>query len=605
MTVNSAEPRLVVQNTTGTGPFAIPFTFSSGEVKVYKNGVLLSSEFTINVSAQTISMSSPLIVNDKLVVVHDPDVKQDVTFPKLGLMSPLSLETCMDYLTKLVKVINSRAERIIRRSASSADGVLLLRPLQADRLIVPQSDGSLGFGNNAILEIDAMLQQIEAIPGGILSLSENPDIQAVAEFVASVVALATIASTVTSVAANTVNINAVFALKDLIELTVANAQRITDLAAGTPIDGALTNFLWWGSMPYLHDRGNSYITVAGSAGDGDDDEFAIAHGVCLKYFDAPVAAEIVNEPGGRVPFSVRLKRKSAYTGEYYIAGFLQADVMTKLKGAQMTVGVRVRTGSQFDGNITLFSRNAPSLSTVGTPCIPAFIGSADASGTYANQTFAPQVYAFGANEDRYIIFNFTMPSSNMRASVFAFSVRNNTVDWQNPDLTEKDEWVNFSDIFLVKGSWNSVPQFERADVLQEVAIRRLRTPDPFTSGIGGAGARQSQSIVSNSSQVGNVDDLGKLTLIPPNHKYSSQQPNTLHKTANGQFTRFSPVTGARTNQFMSVRMDTGLDYQDDPTGGVNLHDYNYITPPRASAGVCKSLAAGIRVKYHIDNFGRF
>jgi hypothetical protein len=531
-------------------------------------------------------------------------VKQDATFPKLGLMSPLSLETCMDYLTKLVKVINSRAERILRRSASSADGVLLLRPLQANRLIVPQSDGSLGFSNNAILEIDAMLQQIEAIPGGILSLSENPDIQAVAEFIASVTALATIASTVTSVAANTANINAVFALKDLIELTVANAQRITDLAAGNPIDGALTNFLWWGSLPYLHDRGSSYLTVAGNAVDGDDDVIAVAHGVCLKYFDSPIAAEIVTETQGRVPFSIRLKRKSAYTGEYYIAGFLQADVTVKLKSAPMTVGVRVRTGSQFDGSITLFSRYITPSATVNTPCINATIGHADVSGTYTGTTFSPQIYAFGANEDRYIIFNFNMPSS-LRASVFAFSVRNNTVNWQNPDLTEKDEWVNFSDVFLVKGTWTSVPQFEKADILQEVAVRRLRTPDPFTSGVGGAGARQAQSIVSNASQVGNVDDLGKLLLLPPNHTYSYQRPNALNKSATGPFARFSPVTGARTNVYMSVRMDTGADYQDDPSGGVNAHDYNYINGARASAGVCKSLAVGTRVRYHVDNFGRF
>lgn len=613
MTVNSLPPRLVVISSTGTGPFSIPFTFTlASDLTVYKNGALITSGFVINEAAKTITMSAPLTLLDSLVVSLDPDIDQEFTFPRFNPLSADRLEACFDYITNLIKVVNYRAGRALRmkESVSGAGGVI--KPLEPNKILFVTEEGQIGFYASAGADIDGLADKIEALVPGLISTADNANVLEVAEIISSVLALSSIVSFVTGVASNSSNINTVFGLKDLITSVVANQSKISAVAATGAPDGALFNYIWNGGFPYVHRQGED-ITFTSVSATGSS--VAAGIGVGLYRASAPVSIKYIPTQSNNGSHALRLKRKSAYTGKIEWVHWIQGEVLSGNQLGPVTLGFRLKTGPQFAGNVHAVVKG---VSSSLKPASPAASVALNNTGTNTGATAVSDQttnlttvisnnYTPGANADQDIIINFTL-GFNQTAYLICIGCSIASTTWQNPDLTDLEEWIQIEDIYMVRGTFASRPSYEMSYTNADKMMRVVAS-EPFGTSVNyyPTSAAQIMLLGQEASSASGTNEYisprMQQGLLSSGSSLSSDYTSISDAGAgscnfNGDARR-SPLSG---NRSATRRNSTGLEYDDGSNNATASNGRFFKSSGMVGLRSCCSMPLGDGVKFLLNNY---
>jgi hypothetical protein len=592
MTITSDPPRTVLQSQTGPGPYNIIFKiFSSSELNVYKNGTLITSGYTLSSDLTQITFTTDLISTDVVVLSLASDVSQPYTFPKYGTFPADKIELAFDNLTNLVKVINDRSTRIVKKATS---GTIRIIPLVAEKLLIVNSDGSIGFSENSILDLDDFLDQVAAIPGGIDGLTTNTDIIAVAGFISSVSALAGIITEINGVAGNTANINAVLALKETIDTVAANAATITALAGGAPSNSAVHNYCWNGE--FIHNRRGkdfSFLSPLGS------DRLQPISSAWSVWTDSPVDVDILKADDEISANKVRLLRQSTSTG-FKTLRFVIDENYGDIRGQTVTLGFRYKTAANFTGNIACSFRSVNIyLDNDNTPALSKSAASLTTSPHNAgvtnttlpiSQSFAPTV---GGSTPTEVIYTSTTIPANA-----AFGIICIAVEWTSPTIPTDplEEWVEIDGVYLVAGTFTSRPSLGKEDegvLIMECGARCIRTKNKEESYKTNTTLGQIKWVTSiyQSSRCATFWDTRRLQFL---YDESSIEMGSDDTVSFDMIETVSPLDG--TVQRV-VRGDTGNNYND----GVVLSSTDELNEStRQGRETNYRLNPGVTVEFHID-----
>lgn len=613
MTVNSLPPRLVISSSTGTGPFTIPFSFiSASDLTIYKNGALITAGFTINVTAKTITLSTPLTVLDSLIVSLDPDLEQEFTFPRFNPLSANNLEACFDYITNLIKVINYRAGRLLAVTETSNTKGAVLEPLDPNKILFVTEDGKIGFYDNAGADIDELADKVEAMVPGLITAAGNPNTLIVASIISSVIALSLIVSTITGVASNSANINTVFGLKDLIDSVIANQAKIASVAATGAPQGNLYNYIWNGGFPYVARQGDDITFTSTTGNTGSNTGMGI--GVGFYRASAPVSVKYIpiNSKDGTHGF--RFKRKSAYTGKLEWVHWIQCEALSGNTSGPVTLGFRLKTGSQFAGTVHAVVKSAStnqkaaspisSVSHVNTGTTTGAIAVSDQTTNLT--TLVTNTYTPGVSAEQEIIINFNLPAST-GAILICIGCSIASTTWQNPDLSELDEWIQLEDIYMVRGTFTSRPDYEISYTLADKMMRVLAS-EPYGTPINAyptSAARITLLGEEASNAAGTNSFIGWRMQSPllgsgtnPTSGYTAISDGGAGSGGLNTDFRRSPLTG---NKLRTQRISTGLEYDDGSSNATANNGRFYNNSGLVGLRSCCSMPLGDGVRFVINN----
>jgi len=248
-------PRNTYTASANQTAFAIGFEFYQvADVKVYKNGTLLSYDATPTTSSTysiagtsntsdeayefgaggTVTLGSGASANDSIVIIRDLVVERTQDFASSGAFDITSLNTQLDTLTSMVAERETQSDRSIKLSNTDTVSATLTLPdkaTRASKMLEFDANGSVAttISTSGLQTLAANVSNINAVAGQITPTN-------------NIGTLAGISSNITTVAGISSNITTVANANSNIGVVATNIASINTNATNiSAIQGASTN----------------------------------------------------------------------------------------------------------------------------------------------------------------------------------------------------------------------------------------------------------------------------------------------------------------------------------------------------------------------------
>ena len=234
-------PRNTYTASANQTAFAIGFEFYQvADVKVYKNGTLLSYDATPTTSSTysiagtsntsdeayefgaggTVTLGSGASANDSIVIIRDLVVERTQDFASSGAFDITSLNTQLDTLTSMVAERETQSDRSIKLSNTDTVSATLTLPdkaTRASKMLEFDANGSVAttISTSGLQTLAANVTNINAVAGEITPTNNIGTLAGISSNITTLAgignlsALATASSSVVTAASNITAINTV------------------------------------------------------------------------------------------------------------------------------------------------------------------------------------------------------------------------------------------------------------------------------------------------------------------------------------------------------------------------------------------------------------
>jgi hypothetical protein len=234
-------PRNTYTASANQTAFAIGFEFYQvADVKVYKNGTLLSYDATPTTSSTysiagtsntsdeayefgaggTVTLGSGASANDSIVIIRDLVVERTQDFASSGAFDITSLNTQLDTLTSMVAERETQSDRSIKLSNTDTVSATLTLPdkaTRASKMLEFDANGSVAttISTSGLQTLAANVSNINAVAGQITPTNNIGTLAGISSNITTLAgignlsALATASSSVVTAASNITAINTV------------------------------------------------------------------------------------------------------------------------------------------------------------------------------------------------------------------------------------------------------------------------------------------------------------------------------------------------------------------------------------------------------------
>ena len=218
---NKNTPRNTYTATAGQTAFTIGFEFFKvADVKVYKNGTLLtynaspstSSQYKITGTASasddayefgaggTVTLGAGATLNDSIVIIRDIVLERTSDFPTTGAFDITSLNTQLDTITSMLSDIKQQSDRSVKLLDTDTFSSTITLPAKATR-----QSKILGFDANGNIETTVSSDGLATLSGIASDISTvagiSSDVSTVSSNNANITTLAGLNSEITSLGA--------------------------------------------------------------------------------------------------------------------------------------------------------------------------------------------------------------------------------------------------------------------------------------------------------------------------------------------------------------------------------------------------------------------